>query len=364
MRFVGAGIGASSPFLSGILESIRSELIKGSRERGIERLELPSLAPSDLFPPSPRLRPFQQEMVRTSVSEMILTPCVEEWATLLWLEGGPRRHVQTHFFDISRRFRDGHAKRGISRMREFETFDVIGVVHSETEAYESLRLFRELLVGLVSLFGIEMHEIIRSKYNVLFQFRCQEGEHRICLTEGQPPRELLGEERCPSGSEEMVTAGLAFADRVAVECMQDTVANRFGGPKAPLVLTYTVGIMRVAHAYLESSRDSGGFALRQGLRPWDAGIVVASPRFPDLAAATEFLYGGLQERGISPLLDDRPRASVADKLAMCWFLGCESCVLTHFSDGLVAFEVLRRDGSSVTVSSVARALEVLWNFSH
>ena len=142
--------------------------------------------------------------------------------------------------------------------------------------------------------------------------------------------------------------------------MNATFLGENGKPQFMEMGCYGIGITRLPAAAIEQNHDERGIIWPDALAPFTVVLCPISPdRFPNVKAASDKLYGELQERGVDVILDDRgerPGAMFAD-----WeLIGVPHRVTIGdrgLKDGQVEYQH-RRDSASTSVK-VTDILEMI-----
>ncbi|MEX2599554.1 MAG: proline--tRNA ligase [Dehalococcoidia bacterium] len=98
--------------------------------------------------------------------------------------------------------------------------------------------------------------------------------------------------------------GTFFSDALGVQYLDAE------GKLRPVIMgCYGIGVTRVLAAAIEQNHDDKGILFPAPIAPFQVHLVALNPDNPDVAAASEKLYGELQGAGYDVLFDDRPESA-------------------------------------------------------
>lgn len=89
------------------------------------------------------------------------------------------------------------------------------------------------------------------------------------------------------------------------EPLEATFVDEDGQPRLFQMGCYGIGISRIVAAAVEQHHDDAGIALPKAIAPFHVAVLVANRDDAAVVGAAEGIYGGLRERGVDAVIDDR-----------------------------------------------------------
>lgn len=277
------------------------------------------------------------------------------------------RNLDLTIYQIGRKFRDDHARKGLLRAKEFKMKDAYSF-HRDREGLEKkyeefLEKYRRIfdLLGLDysvveanngSMGGNRSHEFIAEAGIGSDTYKkcdnCDYGTKDLsnvnCGECGSDLREVNGIEigHC-------FQLGTRYSEKMGLEF--DT---KNGESKQVIMASYGIGVTRLISAIIEQNHDAQGITWNQEVSAFDTSIILARHE-DEVRETAEELYSMLRENNIDVLLYDGER-STGEKFAESDLIGITRKVIIgqkYLDDGKV--EIESRDGSK----EVLRVEEVI-----
>nr|EGQ40296.1 MAG: prolyl-tRNA synthetase [Candidatus Nanosalinarum sp. J07AB56] len=262
------------------------------------------------------------------------------------------RDLDTCFYQIGRKFRDDHARKGLIRAKEFTMMDAYSFHASHEDLEERydgfLEAYRRVFdrLGLSysvvaadngSMGGTDSHEFIaESEAGSDTYMKCDSCEYgtkdlsvEVCDGCGASLRQVDGIEigHC-------FDLGTRYSESMGLE-----FAREDGGLDHVLMASYGIGVSRVIAAVIEQNHDDRGIDWNSEVSAFDVSIVLAH-HGDEARNEARRVHNELEESGLDVLLYDGQR-SVGERFAESDLLGIGLKVVvgnTFLEDGELELE--------------------------
>ncbi len=299
VSFPNPGLGYYSPIGALVLDNVTEKLHECYRSVGMQKIKFPSYM---------RRETLQQgEEVSSTFAENFVTlpPPMEgyvgltthEMDILNWLSGEKlsERSLPLMLYSPKDILRIAASKKGILKLREFGVFAGLSLEGSRNSLDEGIANFGDAVDKMLK--GLNIHYVKSNKIGTKRKSSNKDFdlEHFYCCPEGE--NLIVGPERRKALS-------LSIAYHYAPISNPTRVVSSGESLMEPYVGSFSTGIERLLYATFDSNRDSRGFNLPPGVRPFDVSVLSFNKN-GETAPMAEQIYEHLKNEGVSVLFEDR-----------------------------------------------------------
>lgn len=357
----GSGTFGYSAFGRRVLDNVES-VVRDELQRVSQEVRMNLLQTSEMWKSSGRWESFEDEeffsLENRDGKDFTVAATHEEAAAGLAKDRiRSYRDLDISFFQIGRKFRDDHARKGLIRAKEFTMMDAYSF-HASQQGLDRmyvdfLEAFRHVFdrLGLEysvvaadngAMGGSSSHEFIaESEAGSDTYLKCDSCEHGtkslsadVCGRCGSSLREVDGIEigHC-------FDLGARYSESMGLEFVDENNES-----EQVLMASYGIGVSRAIAAVIEQNHDERGINWNTEVSAFEVSVVVATHE-DEAHREARRVHNELEEQGFDVLLYDGGR-SVGERFAESDLLGINLKLIvgnTFVEDGYIELETRAAD---------------------
>ncbi len=321
--FVDAGFAWWSPLGQRIMMLLQQTVRSHLEARGFLEVAGPLIASVSTLEKGGWLAQFEDELMRlgSPTAEFAVPPTSEEPLLAYLASCGSLSHRQLplQVFEFRPIFRFRRRTEGLYQNREFGCCLIATFDEGHDDFLRSSREVKNTLVSLWESLHLDVHVVTHDEtgtFEALFDY--ERGDRRLADTVVAK----RGEDFQAGDLANRKWGGLAMGYRYdAVAQLGLQVADRENALSAPFMGTFGMGMQRLLIAMVEQGRTPSGIVLPKEIRPFDCVVIHAGPLGERETSLAEDIYKQLQKAGAKVAWDDRPRATMAQRMEVADFFG-------------------------------------------
>ncbi|MFH1889790.1 MAG: hypothetical protein ABIJ58_02855 [Nanoarchaeota archaeon] len=300
-----------------VLDNLRSIIGQEHSSMGAMEIEIPSYMRRSVLD--------EGEKITNTFSDkfIMLPPPMEDYMVLTthemeildWLRKDNLTHrlFPLKFFFSKGIFRPIKDPKKILKLRDVEVQAMISLDLDQEGFRRSLSEYAETCESIFSKLRIPYEKRVSDEgdranshmdFDLEYFYKCEEGGTMFSLSE--------------SGEERALSLSMGYNYKPSQGFIR--VMNGQGKLRDPVVGSYAMGLMRLLYSTFNASRDSFGFNLPEGIRPFDVSVLAFGDE-SEVLKKSEEIYGKLSNEGKKVLFDDRLRTRRKDKARLSDYLG-------------------------------------------
>jgi len=304
LEFPSSGIPKFSNPGQRVMNNIEREVRDSLSKFCFNEVRYPTLQDPSIYKKSGRHEKFSDEFFEAS-EEKIIAPTQEE-AFLEEVEERllTEKHLPISLFEVTYKFRDCGAEKGIMRNKEFLMADAFSLHKNEDSLYNTIGNFEEAVFDIGDRLNIGVEKVEKTSDYVDYVVETDDGYIET-----------------DSGNLSSSIAMYYIDDGNILEDYS------FKTDEDPILCSYGIGISRLFHGVVEENKYSDGIDFPESIKPYDLSLI---PVFPDEKTHIDYcddLYQKLRESGINVLYDDRKRRGIRQKEEQHLYYGVEDSIL-------------------------------------